>query len=69
MYNSITVVYELQWAHICALRLIDVKVAKVIPWNQVCVDLIGQYTIKAGDKTTMDFMCFTVIDPVTSCLV
>ena len=30
------------------------------------VDLIGSYTIKAEDKTIMDFMCLTMIDPVTS---
>ena len=42
------------------------KVAQVIPWNQVCVDLIGPYTIKANDKTIMDFMCLTIIDPATS---
>jgi hypothetical protein len=42
------------------------KVAQVIPWNQVCVDLIGPYTIKAKDKTIMDFMCLTIIDPATS---
>ena len=42
------------------------KIAVVTPWNQVCVDLIGPYTIKAKDKTIMDFMCLTMIDPATS---
>ena len=42
------------------------KIAQVIPWNQVCVDLIGPYTIKVKDKTIMDFMCLTIIDPATS---
>ena len=41
------------------------KVAEVIPWNQVCVDLVGPYTIKAKDKTVLDFMCLTMIDPAT----
>ena len=36
------------------------------PWKQVCVDLIGPYTVKAKDKSKMDFMCLTVIDPATS---
>ena len=42
------------------------KIAVVTPWNQVCVDLIGPYTIKAKDKTIMNFMCLTMIDPTTS---
>ena len=32
----------------------------------MCVDLIGPYTIKAKDKTALDFMCLTMIDPATS---
>ena len=42
------------------------KIAQVVPWNQVCVDLIGPYTIKVKDKTILDFMCLTMIDPATS---
>ena len=42
------------------------KVAQVILWNQVFVDLISPYMIKAKDKTTMGFMCLTVIDPAMS---
>ena len=42
------------------------KIAQIIPLNEVCVDLIGPYTIKAKDKTIMDFMCLTMIDPATS---
>ena len=42
------------------------KIATVTPWKQVCVDLIGPYTIKAKDKTALDFMCLTMIDPATS---
>jgi len=30
------------------------------------VDPIGPYTIKARDKTILDFMCLTMFDPVTS---
>ena len=29
------------------------------------MDLIGPYTIKAKDGTILDFMCLTMIDPVT----
>ena len=39
------------------------KIATIIPWNQVCVDLVGPYTIKAKDGSILDFMCLTMIDP------
>ena len=42
------------------------KIATVIPWKQVCVDLIGPYTVKAKDGTILDFMCLIMIDPTTS---
>ena len=29
------------------------------------MDLIGSYTIKAKDRTILDFMCLTMIDPAT----
>ena len=43
------------------------KIAQVvIPWNQVCVDLIGTYTIKVKGKRVISFMCLTISDPTTS---
>jgi hypothetical protein len=36
------------------------------PWEAVCVDLIGPYTLKGKDGTQIDFMCVTMIDPATS---
>ena len=36
------------------------------PWEALCVDLIGPYTLKGKDKTVIDFMCVTMIDPATS---
>ncbi len=30
------------------------------------MDLIGPYTLKGKDSTEIDFMCVTMIDPVTS---
>ena len=36
------------------------------PWEALCVDLIGPYTLKGKDKTVIDFMCITMIDPATS---
>ena len=42
------------------------KIVETIPWETLCVDLIGPYTLKAKDGTEMDFMCLTMIDPATS---
>ena len=36
------------------------------PWEVLCVDLIGPYTIKGKDGTVIDFMCLTMIDPASS---
>jgi hypothetical protein len=36
------------------------------PWEALCVDLIGPYALKGKDKTVIDFMCITMIDPATS---
>ena len=41
------------------------KIADQVPWQKVCVDLIGPYTIKGLDGKIMDFMCLTIIDPAT----
>ena len=42
------------------------KLAITTPWEALCVDLIGPYTLKGKDKTVIDFMCVTMIDPATS---
>ena len=36
------------------------------PWEALCVDLIGPYTLRGKDKSEIDFMCLTMIDPATS---
>ena len=36
------------------------------PWEVLCVDLIGPYTLKGQDGSALDFMCLTMIDPATS---
>jgi hypothetical protein len=36
------------------------------PWKVLCVDLIGPYTLKGKDGSSIDFMCLTMIDPATS---
>ena len=38
------------------------------PWEALCVDLMGPYTLKGKDKTENDLMCLTMIDPATSWL-
>ena len=42
------------------------KLAIITPWEAVCVDLIGPYTLRGKDKTEIDFMCLTMIDPASS---
>ncbi len=38
----------------------------ITPWEAFCVDLIGPYTLKRKDDSSIDFMCLTMIDPATS---
>eukprot|EP00804_Cyclotella_cryptica_P009742 CCRYP_011258-RA/>CCRYP_011258-RA protein AED:0.38 eAED:0.39 QI:0/0/0/1/0/0/2/0/384 len=42
------------------------KLAITNPSEALCVDLIGRYTLKGKDKTQIDFMCITMINPSTS---
>jgi hypothetical protein len=36
------------------------------PWEALCVDLIGPYTLKGKDGTEIDFMCLTMIYPASN---
>jgi hypothetical protein len=36
------------------------------PWEALCVDLIGPYTLKGKDGTEIEFICLTMIDPASS---
>ncbi len=38
------------------------------PWECLCVDLIGPYTLKGRDHLQIDFMALTMIDPAFSWL-
>jgi hypothetical protein len=39
------------------------------PWEALCVDLIGPYTLKGKDGSSIDFMALTImIDPASSWL-
>jgi hypothetical protein len=36
------------------------------PWKALCVDIIGPYTLKGEDSSSIDFMCLTMIDSTIS---
>jgi hypothetical protein len=42
------------------------KLVTTTPWETLCVDLIGPYTLKGKDGTVIEFMCLTMIDPASS---
>jgi hypothetical protein len=42
------------------------KLVITIPWRALCVDLVGHYTLKGKDDSSIDFMCLTMINPATS---
>jgi hypothetical protein len=39
------------------------KEAEAEPWEKLCVDLIGPYTIKHKGEETLLLWCLTIIDP------
>jgi len=41
------------------------KEAQTDPWDVLCVDLIGPYTIKRRGKKSLTLWCVTMIDPAT----
>ncbi len=42
------------------------KLVTTTPWKALCVDLIGPYTLKDKEGSSIDFMCLTMINPATS---
>jgi hypothetical protein len=42
------------------------KIVISTPWEALCVDLIGPYTLKGKDGSAIDFMTLTMIDPTSS---
>ncbi len=42
------------------------KTVYTIPWECLCVDLIGPYTLKGKDNLQIDFMALTMINPTSS---
>ena len=41
------------------------KVAEVQPWDTLCIDLIGPYTVKQVGSKSWKLHCLTMIDPAT----
>jgi hypothetical protein len=41
------------------------KKAEVAPWDTLCIDLIGPYTMKEHGKKKWILHCLTMIDPAT----
>jgi len=44
------------------------KILIRIPWEALCVDRIGPFTLKGKDGSSIDFMALTMIDPASSWL-
>ena len=44
---------------------LPIKEAEADPWEKLCVDLIGPYTIKRRGKRNLTLWCVTMIDPAT----
>ncbi len=42
---------------------LSAKLVITNPWEALCADLIGPYTLKGRDGTEIDCMCLTMIDP------
>jgi hypothetical protein len=41
------------------------KLVITTPWRALCEDLVGSYTLKGRNGSSIDFMCLTMIDPAT----
>jgi hypothetical protein len=67
------------WSHIKSCRSCQInkrhsqkygheppKLVITTPWQALCVNLIGPYTLKGKEGTSIDFMCLTMINPATS---
>jgi hypothetical protein len=45
---------------------LPLKIIISTPWEALCVDLVGPYTLKGKDGSSIDFMALTMIDPTSS---
>ncbi len=58
--------YQVNKRHSKKYGHLPFKLVITTPWKVLCVDLIGPYTLKGKDGSSIDFMCLTMIDPATS---
>jgi hypothetical protein len=42
------------------------KIVISTPWEALCVNLVGPYTLKSKDGLSIDFMALTMINPTSS---
>lgn len=64
---------ECSTCHVCQLTKrtkkkyghLPAKEAEATPWERLCVDMIGPYTIKRKGKKALTLWCVTMIDPAT----
>ena len=42
------------------------KNAEIVPWETLCIDMIGPYQIKRKGRKTLELWAVTIIDPATS---
>jgi hypothetical protein len=42
------------------------KLVITAPWRALCVEIVGPYTLKGKDGSSIDFMCLSMINPATS---
>ncbi len=52
--------HSLRYGHV------PLKLVITTSWRALCVDLVGPYTLKGKDGSSIDFMCLTMIDPANS---
>ncbi len=42
------------------------KIVISTPWEALCVELVGPYTLKGKDGSSIDFVALTMIDPASA---
>jgi hypothetical protein len=58
--------YQVNKRHSLRYGHVPPKLVITTPWKALCVDLVGPYTLKGKDSSSIDLMCLTMIDPATS---
>jgi Integrase zinc binding domain len=59
---------QLQKPKLKRLGHLPPKLLEEIPWERLCIDLVGPYTIGSKEKSDVATLhCLTMIDPVTRC--